>query len=144
MKRAAIYLRTATVQDDTTFALDAQEHACRTYATVNGYEVVELIRDAAMSGATLNRSGLKRIRALANQGRIDAVIVTSLDRLTRRAAHARLLHDQLARAGVAVYTNDGADATNPTAQVVRSIYEQYAGGVGINEIIRRLNTRDEA
>jgi site-specific DNA recombinase len=144
MKRAAIYLRTATARDDTTFTLDAQEHVCRTYATANGYEVIELISDAGMSGATLNRPGLMRLRTLASQGRIDAVIVTSLDRLTRRAAHALLLHDELKRAGVAVYSVDGKDATDATAQVIRSIYEEYITGVGIEEIVRRLTTKDDA
>jgi DNA invertase Pin-like site-specific DNA recombinase len=109
----------------------------------DGYEVIELVSDAGMSGASLNRPGLMWLRALANQGRIDAAIVTSLDRLTRRAVHALLLRDELERAGVAVYTIDGKDATDAMAQVIRSIYEQYASGVGIEEIVRRLTTKDD-
>ena len=57
-------------------------------------------RTDGYSGASLIRPGLERVRDLAAEGLIQAVLIYAPDRLSRRYAHQILLVEELARAGV--------------------------------------------
>src|SRR5258708_38205812 len=52
-------------------------------ATVRGGELDGVIVDGGESAKDLNRPGVQRLLGLVNGGKIDAVIVAKLDRLTR-------------------------------------------------------------
>ena len=64
-------------------SLDAQEAKIRAMATVQGADLIEVVVDGGESAKSLNRPGLQRIMALVNSGKVQAVIVAKLDRLTR-------------------------------------------------------------
>lgn len=142
--RVVIYCRMAIAEEDSTFSLDAQTYICRTYCERHGYEVTEVITDAGKSGNTLNRRGLVRVCELITAGRADAVVVTSRDRLTRRADHWLMLHEKLSQAGGTVLAVNEEGTSEATAQVIRGIFELYADGRSIHEITRRLNRRSKA
>src|SRR6516162_6876518 len=59
-----------------------------------------VIEDEGYSGATLVRPGLERVRDLAAEGQIDAVLVYSPDRLSRKYAYQVLLIEEFARHNV--------------------------------------------
>ena len=78
------YVRVSTDrQADTGVSLEAQEAKIRAMATVRGAELGEVIVDGGESAKDLNRPGVQRLLALVNSGKVDAVIVAKLDRLTR-------------------------------------------------------------
>jgi site-specific DNA recombinase len=78
------YVRVSTDrQADQGVSLEAQEAKIRAMATVRGAELGEVIVDGGESAKDLNRPGVQRLLALVAAGRIDAVIVAKLDRLTR-------------------------------------------------------------
>jgi DNA invertase Pin-like site-specific DNA recombinase len=52
--------------------------------TVHDYELVDVIVDAAESGGTLERPGMRRVLQLVNGRQVEAVLIAELDRLTRR------------------------------------------------------------
>src|SRR5260370_12950824 len=52
-------------------------------ATVQGSELIDVIVDGGESAKSLNRPGLQRLMSLVNNGKVQAVIVAKLDRLTR-------------------------------------------------------------
>src|SRR5437667_11717824 len=52
-------------------------------ATVQSAELLDVIVDGGESAKSLNRPGLQRLLALINAGKVQAVIVAKLDRLTR-------------------------------------------------------------
>jgi DNA invertase Pin-like site-specific DNA recombinase len=52
-------------------------------ATVQGADLIDVIVDGGESAKSLNRPGLQRLMALVNGGKVQAVIVAKLDRLTR-------------------------------------------------------------
>jgi DNA invertase Pin-like site-specific DNA recombinase len=64
-------------------SLEAQEAKIRAMATVQGREMNEVIVDGGESAKSLNRPGLQKLMALVNAGKVQAVIVAKLDRLTR-------------------------------------------------------------
>src|SRR5260370_39616615 len=55
----------------------------RAMDAVQGAELLDVIVDGGESAKRLNRTGLQRLMALVNGGKVQAVIVAKLDRLTR-------------------------------------------------------------
>jgi site-specific DNA recombinase len=102
MKIAAIYARVSSDQqkDDNTIA--SQTAALIDFAQSHGYSVpADLIfEDDGYSGASLVRPGLERVRDLAAEGQLHAVLIYSPDRLSRKYAYQVLLIEELARHGV--------------------------------------------
>ncbi len=102
MKTAAIYARIAS--DHQREKIASQTSVLLAYAAEHGYVAPEggVLEDAGWSGTTLVRPGLARVRALAAQGQIEAVLVHSPDRLSRKYADQAVLLDEFARHGVEV------------------------------------------
>jgi len=78
------YVRVSTDrQADQGVSLEAQEAKIRAMATVQSAELLEVIVDGGESAKSLTRPGLQRLLALIHAGKVQAVIVAKLDRLTR-------------------------------------------------------------
>src|SRR5271154_4591850 len=78
------YVRVSTDrQAEHGVSLEAQEAKIRAMATVQGAELTDVIVDGGESAKSLNRPGLQRLMGLVNAGKVQAVIVAKLDRLTR-------------------------------------------------------------
>ncbi len=102
-KRAVIYARVAT-DDLNDSKLSTQVEACRQYAEQRGLTVTaDHIITEVYSGATIERSGLDRVRALAARREVDAVISYAPDRLSRNAAHLLFLCEEWQRIGIEVH-----------------------------------------
>jgi site-specific DNA recombinase len=124
--RAIIYARVSTDEQGDNFSLPSQIDACRTYATERGMQVVAELQDV-QSGAVLERPGLARARELARQRQIDAVIVYSLDRLSRNVAHTLLLRDELTEAGVTLHTcTRGQASDTPEGRMFDTLESAFA------------------
>jgi len=80
----------------------SQVAALTQFAATNGYLVPPewQFQDDGYSGATLVRPGLEALRDLASRGKIQAVLIYSPDRLSRKYAYQVLLAEELARCGV--------------------------------------------
>ena len=82
--KAIGYVRVSTDrQAEHGVSLEAQEAKIRAMATVQGAALHEMIVDGGESAKNLNRPGLRRLIAMVERGKIEAVIVAKLDRLTR-------------------------------------------------------------
>ena len=82
--RAFGYVRVSTDrQAEQGVSLEAQEAKICAMATVQGAKLLEVIVDGGESAKNLNRPGLQRLIAMVESGKVDAVIVAKLDRLTR-------------------------------------------------------------
>jgi hypothetical protein len=78
------YVRVSTDrQAEQGVSLEAQEAKIRAMSTVQGAELAEVIVDGGESAKSLNRPGLQRLLAMVSAGKVEAVIVAELDRLTR-------------------------------------------------------------
>jgi len=102
MTIAAIYARVSSDQQRDSNTIASQVQALVTYADEHGYRVAPdmIIKDDGWSGTVLERPGLERVRDLAAEGLIEAVLVHSPDRLSRRYAYQVLLIEELERQGV--------------------------------------------
>jgi DNA invertase Pin-like site-specific DNA recombinase len=78
------YVRVSTDQQaEQGVSLEAQEATIRAMATVQGADLRQVVIDGGESAKSLNCPGLQRLLGLVNGGKVQAVIVAKLDRLTR-------------------------------------------------------------
>jgi len=95
MKRAAIYVRTSTVdQNLQTQVLDLEQMASQ-----RGLEIVQRYSDQ-VSGTRVRRPGLDHMMADARRGRFDVVLVWASDRVARSVRHFLELLDELRRLNI--------------------------------------------
>jgi site-specific DNA recombinase len=101
-RHAAIYARVSTDDQGKGFSIPTQIEACQKLAEREGYTVPEshLLVDEGISGATLDRAGLRKLRDLVNTRVVAAAIVYDPDRLSRNLGHQLLLTEEFERSGV--------------------------------------------
>jgi site-specific DNA recombinase len=99
---AAVYARVSTEDQGKGFSLPTQIEACQKLAAHEGYTVPEthVLIDEGISGTTMDRPGLRRLRELVNTRAIAAAIVYDPDRLSRNLGHQLLLAEEFERASV--------------------------------------------
>jgi site-specific DNA recombinase len=114
------------------YGLDAQLHALHAHAKKAGLTVAEEFIEKGVSGATLERPALTRLRELARLRTIDCVLIYSPDRLARDLMLALLLERELKKAGVAVEYCTVTNDDTPTGELVRNmlgVVAQFERGV---------------
>ena len=120
MKTAAIYARVSSNQQKEEKTIASQTAALVEFASGEGYSVPAewIFEDEGYSGANLVRPGLERVRDLAAVGEIQAVLVLSPDRLSRKYAYQVLLIEELARHGVQVVFIKAPHSDSPEDQLL--------------------------
>jgi DNA invertase Pin-like site-specific DNA recombinase len=104
--------------------LDAQEAAIRAETERRGWELVEVITDAGISGgrAPADRPGFAQVLQAMAADRADGVIVAKLDRLTRSLTDFAALLERSARDDWAVVALDvDVDTTSATGRLVAHV-----------------------
>jgi site-specific DNA recombinase len=99
---AAIYARVSTEDQGRGFSIPTQIEAGRKLADHERYTVSEshILVDEGISGTTMDRPGLRKVRELVNARAIAAVIVYDPDRLSRNLGHQLLLAEEFEQASV--------------------------------------------
>jgi len=100
--RAALYARVSTEEQAERYGLASQVTELRELATRKGYEIVAELSDDGVSGATLDRPALTRLRDQVRAGAYQAVLAHAPDRLSRNLAHQLLLLEEFKKADCAV------------------------------------------
>ena len=94
--KIGIYTRVSTEEQAVHgVSLIAQENALMEYAKKHDYKVVDVYSDEGLSATTLDRPGLQRLLEDVRQGRIDLILITKLDRLSRGVANYYKIADVL-------------------------------------------------
>ncbi|MER9845297.1 recombinase family protein [Mesorhizobium australicum] len=120
MKIAAIYARVSSDQQKEENTIASQTAALVEFAREQGFSVPDewVIEDEGFSGASLLRPGLERLRDLAAEGQIQAVLIHALDRLSRKYAYQVLLTEEFARHGVETIFIKAPHAGTPEDQLM--------------------------
>lgn len=106
--RAAIYARYSS-DNQTERSIEDQVRICRTRAEREGWEIVEIYTDYAISGATSQRPRFQALLEDARAGRLDLVLAELLDRISRDQEHIAGFYKQLSFAGVRLVTLSEGD-----------------------------------
>src|SRR6202049_4438665 len=99
---AAIYARVSSDRQKEDHTIASQTAALIQYAETEGFAVPKewIFQDEGYSGANIVRPGLEAVRDLAAEGHIEAVLIHSPDRLSRKYAYQVLLTEEFVRHGV--------------------------------------------
>jgi site-specific DNA recombinase len=99
---AAIYARVSTEDQGKGFSIPTQIEACEELPEREGYTVpkASVLVDEGISGTTMDRPQLRKLRELVHARTISAVIVYDPDRLSRNLGHQLLLAEECDRTGV--------------------------------------------
>lgn len=102
--KAIAYIRTST--DDQQNSIGVQEDAIRKYASDNGLDLIQVIRDQGVSGAVnpIDRPELAQALADLRDNKAQALIVYKFDRVARKAWYTLELVDHLLDAGAQVFS----------------------------------------
>ena len=112
--RAALYARVSSDQQASAGTIQSQIDAILSRAAQDQLTIDPELRfiDDGVSGATLIRAALEKLRDSAAAGAIDRLYVLCPDRLSRTYAHQMVLIDELMRCGVElVFVNHQLDKT---------------------------------
>ena len=101
--RAAIYARYSSDQQSVASIPD-QVRLCQRLCLEQGWTVVDVFVDEAMSGATHLRSGYQQMQQRAMAGGFDILVSEALDRLSRDQEHIAGLYKRLSYQGVRIVT----------------------------------------
>ena len=127
----AILARVSTDKQNTS----RQIHELRQAAEENGWEVIEVIDEAGVSGkaAPDERYGLIRAQVLASKGKIKKVMVHEVSRLARRNSTAHKFIEEMEALGVSLYWHAQRIETllpdgkrNPAASIMFSLLAEMA------------------
>lgn len=122
-KRVAIYCRVSTVDQ----SCERQERDLKEFAHKSGYDVVGVWRETA-SGTRNDRAERKKVMALAQARKIDAILVTELTRWGRSTIDLIGSLQELESRGVSLIALTGLqlDLTTAQGKLVASILAAIA------------------
>jgi site-specific DNA recombinase len=120
MKTAAIYARVSSDKQKEEHTIASQTAGLIEFAQNNGYSVPPewVFEDDGYMGASLVRPGLEKIRDLAAEGYIEAVLIHSPDRLSRKYAYQVLLIEEFSKSGVETVFLKAPRTETPEDQLV--------------------------
>src|SRR5229473_3262041 len=117
--KALGYVRVST--DKQGISLEAQAEKIRAMALVQGTELMDIIVESE-SAKSLNRPGMAKLLAAVDKGKVQAIIVAKLDRLTRSVKDLCELLERFERRGVAlVSVAESLDTGSAAGRLVLNI-----------------------
>ena len=125
----AILVRVSTTKQETA----RQETELRAVATAKGWQVVEVVAEASISGASKERPDLDRALELARAGMIRKVLVHEVSRIGRRNSVVHKFIEELTELGVSLYWHSQIIETllasgkpNPAAGIMLAVLSEMA------------------
>ena len=126
--KAIGYIRVSTEdQVREGISLDAQKAKIEAYAAINDLELLGIIRDGGASGKSLDREGIVRLLDLVESGKVEAVIVYKLDRLSRRTLDTLNLIENFESKGISFHSiSEKVDTKSATGKFFLTIISAVA------------------
>jgi site-specific DNA recombinase len=145
--KAIGYVRVST--DKQGISLEAQAEKIKAMALVQGTELIDTIVESE-SAKSLNRPGMAKLLAAVDKGKVQAIIVAKLDRLTRSVKDLCELLERFERRGVALISvAESLDTGSAAGRLVLNImaavsqWEREAIGERTRDALRHKRTNGE-
>jgi site-specific DNA recombinase len=122
--RAAVYARYSSDRQSPA-SLEDQIRKCTEFATRHGWQILEghVYTDAAISGATSERAGLKRLMSAAAAKSFDIALVDDSSRLSRKLSDALNLAERLRFAGIRlIFVSQGIDSASEQGEILSAVH----------------------
>ena len=145
--KAVGYVRVSSEEQATHgYGLEAQERAIRAFAESQGYELIAVIQDSGVSGATrpASRPGFKRALALAEEKAFSVLLVWKFDRLARNLGFAVLTVDLLQSMDIVLRSvTEPIDTATPMGKTLFSVLAGMAEQERLSIVERTLSGKKE-
>jgi len=128
-------------------SIAAQVAKIRAYAELHELELVEVIVDEGVSAKSLDRPGLERALELLRSGEVGGVVVTKLDRLTRRTRDLLGLVDELFQDRALVSISEKVDTASASGRLLLTVlgalasWERETIGERTREVLAELRAQ---
>jgi len=129
--RFVIYTRQSTEPRDGLSSCEAQFQTCMDFAQAESRSgaawIGERFDDEGVSGRTLDRPGLHRLRERVRTGDVDVVYAVAMDRLSRTLRDVVVLFDEMESLGVVVrLVHQPELSSGPESRLLRHILASFA------------------
>lgn len=130
-RRFAIYTRQSAEPRDGLSSCEAQFQTCMDFAQAESGPgaawIEERFDDEGVSGRTLDRPGLHRLRERVHTGDVDVVYAVAMDRLSRTLRDVVVLFDEIESAGVSVrLVHQPELGSGPESRLLRHLLASFA------------------
>jgi DNA invertase Pin-like site-specific DNA recombinase len=116
-----IYCRVSTDEQEDNTSLDEQEAAGREYCRINGL-TVGLVHCEVFSGYYYReRNKLSLMRERYRDGKIQGVVIRTLDRLSRSQTHVAILMEEMEHHGVTIHSVKEVIDNTPMGKFARMV-----------------------
>ncbi len=128
MKQAAMYVRVSTTQQKEEETIESQKTALSIFAKSKGFEIPNrlVFEDNGVSGATLVRPALDKLRDYASEGIFDHLFIFSPDRLSRKYAYQVLLVEEFKKYDINVVFQNSPSQTSPEETMLLQMQGMFA------------------
>lgn len=128
--KAAIYCRVSTLEQTETkndqSSHDTQEQVCRAWISERGFKTYDVYTDTK-SGRNLDRPELQRLLNDAESGKIDLIVTSRLDRISRSVKDFHNLIEDLNGWGVEIsFATESIDTTTLMGETMRNMLMVFA------------------
>ena len=147
--RACIYARVSTEdQAAEGTSLDSQVDRCRQHLVASGWETTDEFVERGVSGSLSSRPALDQVVRLVEDGEVDVVVITKLDRIARSLKNLLDLLDLFERHRVQlVALDDPLDPSTPSGKAfvhMRGVFAELERGLIRERITEGLKARVSA
>ena len=145
MKNAAVYTRVSTQEQAAEgYSIAEQERMCKAAIESKGWAYVGTWSDPGVSGRTMDRDGLNGLIAAIKDGKVSAVVVYKLDRLSRKQKDTMtIIEDILLKNDVALVSlNETLDTSTPWGRAMIGILSSFNQMESENIQMRTLMGRE--
>ncbi|MEM3658598.1 MAG: recombinase family protein [Candidatus Hadarchaeum sp.] len=119
------YARVSTENQVKSGSLEEQKNQIRRFCELQGHELLDILCDAGLS-ALSDRPAWKRAMELARENKIEAIVVTKLDRWGRSTKNLVTSIDKLRRLGVHfISIGDNLDTSTPNGRLLFHILSAF-------------------
>ncbi len=128
-KKSVLYLRVSSEEQVDNFSLDTQEDICRREAEKRGYSVIEVFKEEGRSAKTIAlRPELLNLLEYCrkNKGKVEAVFVYRIDRMSRQTSDYLVLRKKFAEYGVTIVSATEPTGNSPTEKLVETMLAGFA------------------
>ena len=134
-KNAYVYTRVSTPEQALEgYSIDEQDRKCRAAIESKGWTYAGTFSDPGVSGRTMNRNGLQQMITAIKAGKVDAVVIYKLDRLSRKQRDTMAIIEDvfLANDVTLVSLNETLDTSTPWGRAMIGILSSFTQMEGEN------------
>lgn len=128
MKKVACYVRVSTDNQIENYSIDEQTQRLKAYCAAKDYSIYRVYTDGGYSGGNTNRPALQSMLDDVRNGKVDAVLVYKLDRLSRSQKDTlSIIEDHLLKNGVDfISMSENFDTSSPFGKAMIGILSVFA------------------